>query len=130
MAQRESNMKYIYVDGDNIGLLIENCFLNNDEHSLKLINELVHETVNRVKELLISENNTIIFCGADGIIGKAQNFNGERLLEKIRMEKNHFTFSFGIGESLRESYVALRYAKANGKDIGAELLNNEFIVYK
>jgi len=118
-------MMYAYIDGDDIGLKIENSFMNNDEVSLSLINEKVKEIIEEITLYLIAQNCEIIFSGADGIICKNNRIEVDKVLEFIRTNTQCITFSIGVGNSLRSAFLALRYAKANGKDVGA-ILNNEF----
>lgn len=61
-------MMYAYIDGDDIGLRIENSFMNNNEIRLKEINELVKEVIEKITIYLKENNHEIIFSGADGII--------------------------------------------------------------
>lgn len=123
-------MMYAYIDGDDIGLKIENSFMQNDEVRLKYVNELVKETVNTINLELESKGFTLIFGGADGIICKKEDINIEELLNYLRkVTKEQLTFSIGVGMSLRDAFLALRYAKSSGKNIGA-LYKNEFTLYK
>jgi len=121
-------MKYLYIDGDNIGLRIEQSFLNNDEHSLVLINKNVSNLVNQISEYLIENNQEIIFSGADGIISKGLNIDIPKIIDYIRLLESDLTFSIGAGSSLKDSYIALRYAKSISKNIGVEYINNEFSI--
>lgn len=119
-------IKYKYIDGDNIGLSIELSFLNNDETTLKEINQNVSQTVLKITNFLILKGQEIIFAGADGIICKGEEFDSSELIDFIRLLKSNLTFSFGSGDSLKDSYIALRYAKSLGKNIGVVFENNSF----
>lgn len=110
-------MKYIYIDGDNIGLKIEQSFLNNDEKDLTAINLIVLNAVSKISTYLENKNQQIIFSGADGIISKGTELNINKLLGIVRNAEISLTFSIGIGDSLRNCYIALRYAKSIGKNI-------------
>jgi hypothetical protein len=111
-------MKYIYIDGDDIGLKIENSFMNNDEASLKEINNSVKMVIQKITLYLKEMNYEIIFSGADGIICKNDNVDVSNLLNFIRDLDYKLEFSIGVGMSLRDAYIALRYSKSNGKNIG------------
>ncbi|AEY65608.1 mCpol domain-containing protein [Clostridium sp. BNL1100] len=115
---------YAYIDGDDIGLKIENSFMNNDEDSLRTINNKVKEIVEKITLYLISNDYKIIFSGADGIICKKEKVEIKSILDFIRSNVQYITFSLGVGDSLRDSYLALRYAKTNGKNIGAIFCND------
>jgi hypothetical protein len=120
---------YAYIDGDDIGLRIENSFMNNDEASLKSINNNVKALVESITLYLLENNYEIVFSGADGIICKKSSFEVEHILEFIRNKSENIKFSVGAGNTLRDAFLALRYAKSNGKDIGA-VYNNGFQLFK
>lgn len=106
---------FAYIDGDNIGLKIEKSFMDNDEKRLKEVNNCVKCCVDIITEKLIEEEYEIIFSGADGIICKKIDIDVvsiKNIIENLEIE-----FSAGVGTSLREAFLALRYAKANGKNI-------------
>lgn len=109
---------YAYIDGDDIGLKIENSFMNNDEQNLSLTNNKVKEIVDKITIYLLEDKYEIVFSGADGIICKRDTVDVKRILAFIRDKTDDITFSIGAGNSLRETYLALRYAKSNGKNIG------------
>ncbi len=122
-------MIFAYIDGDDIGLKIENSFMNNDEYKLQKINEEVKNIIAVITKYLVDVDSEIIFSGADGIICKAVELDSKGLLEHIRSLKTDLSFSIGVGKSLRDAFLALRYAKSNGKDIVA-IYNDGFKLVK
>ncbi len=120
---------YAYIDGDDIGLSIENSFMCNDEYRLKNINDNVKGNIQKITEHLLDLGNEIIFSGADGIICKGDNIDAEEILKFIRSNVIGISFSIGIGNSLCDSFLALRYAKSSGKDVAA-ILKNGFEIIK
>jgi len=110
-------MMYAYIDGDDIGLKIETSFMDNDEECLRGINELVKETVKKITDKLETLEYKIIFAGADGIICKKEEMDIQKILDYIRGQCDELQFSIGVGMNLRDAYLALRYAKSNGKNI-------------
>lgn len=121
-------MNYLYIDGDNIGLKIENSFFNNDENSLKVINNMVFDSIAGIANFLKIRDQEIIFSGADGIICKGPDVSLPELIDYIREISSVLTFSIGSGGSLRDAYIALRYAKSVNKNIGVVLENGGFIL--
>ncbi len=113
-------MKYLYIDGDNIGLKIEQSFFNNDEAELNKTNLKVINTVSEITSYLKEINHQIIFSGADGIIAKGKEVDITKLLNFTRDLNTDITFSIGIGNNLNNCYVALRYAKSSGKNIAVD----------
>lgn len=123
-----SSLTYSYIDGDNIGLTIESSFMENNESSLAQINERVRSAVCMITEYLLRHGQEIIFSGADGIICKGETLDLQALLNLTRGLNNRITFSAGTGESLRDAYIALRYAKSIGKNVAVNLIQSVFIV--
>lgn len=112
-------MKYITIDGDDIGQRITSYYLSNDVTSLKEFNDLMNETTQAIANYLESIGFVIIFCAADGVAGFAEEhviFNHIDVFNEItKISAKCATFSAGIGKSLRESYIALVSAKSCGK---------------
>jgi len=122
-------MMYAYIDGDDIGLRIENSFMDNNEENLKAINDCVKNAVNEITFTLTNLGYEIIFDGADGVICKSEKIDIHSLLNYVRQLSDKLTFSIGIGQDLRDSYIALRYAKSNGKNVAA-VYNQSFKLIK
>ncbi len=93
--------------------------LANDAVGLSAVVALVHDKVTRIERLLIDAGYTVIFCAADGVVAHhagADNLSAADLYPSIQaIGGNDLTFSMGVGQSLREAYVALQSAKSNGK---------------
>lgn|SRR5919199_5891439 len=110
-------MMYIILDGDDIGLKIEKSIMENDAVNLKRINEDIKKIVKLLSLYLVQEGFEIIFDGADGIIGKGDEINIKNLSEFVKEKCLPYTFSIGVGENLKKSFLALRYAKSISKNV-------------
>jgi GTP cyclohydrolase III len=119
-------MKYAYIDGDDIGLRIEKSILTNDEETLKNINLEVSASIEMITTYLLKSDVEVIFSGADGIICKSQEIDINALHAMISSMNRSISFSVGVGETLTECFLALRYAKANGKK-GTAIFGRDFI---
>ena len=118
-------MQYVYIDGDDIGLKIEKSFMTNNEAELRVVNVEVDRAVSTISTQLKDRGFDIIFCGADGIICKKDKIDIEALHSYISGLNFSIRFSVGIGNTLREAFLALRYAKSNGKN-GIAIFEDEF----
>lgn len=118
-------MKYVYIDGDDIGLQIEKALLTGDEAGLQAVNQAVSHAIGEITDYLTAHGCHIIFSGADGVIFKASKVDIPDLRCYLAGVGMPLRFSVGIGNSLRESFMALRYAKARGKN-GIAVLDSEF----
>lgn len=111
-------MIYVTIDGDDIGRKLASCYLSNRAEALRATKNLVDRKTQEISELLSSMGYEIFFCAADGISGvlSADQIDTASLYQKIEdVSGDELTFSAGVGNSLRESYVALLYAKSTGK---------------
>jgi hypothetical protein len=96
-------LTYISIDGDDIGRRVTARHLANDAAGVSAIVALVHDKVTQIERLLVEAGYTDNL-GAAGLYPSIQAIGGHEL-----------TFSAGVGQSLREAYVALLSAKSNGK---------------
>jgi hypothetical protein len=119
-------MKYAYIDGDDIGLRIEKSILTNDERTLQCINREVSASIEMITTHLLKSDVEVIFSGADGIICKSQEIDITALQAMISAMNGSISFSVGVGETLTECFLALRFAKANGKK-GTAIFGRDFI---
>lgn len=108
---------YISVDGDDTGNKIAKSYLENDEVALARIIQELNSFLTQICEYLELIGFEIIFCAADGIACKGSTLDVDDFVHHIRtIRKPDYTFSVGIGNDLQTSYLALKYAKAVGKD--------------
>ncbi len=120
---------YFGLDGDDTGSLLEELFLSSyDEAKFKKMSNSIMQAIDEIKKYIsINSNNAIIFAAGDDILFKG-NFNESALhaLQQIYQKTTSgLTCSIGYGRSLREVYVALKFAKAEpGKNsiVGIEIV--------
>ncbi|HHQ2584336.1 TPA: mCpol domain-containing protein [Providencia rettgeri] len=112
-------MVYVTIDGDDVGQKITSSYLSNDVMKLISINEYVNSATSRISEILAYNGFVIIFCAADGVAGYSFDdaVNVEFLYSEIQKNADFgITFSMGVGNSLKDSFIALISAKSNGKN--------------
>lgn len=110
-------MKYITIDGDDIGQKIASAYLRNDTKALIETNNLVKEATTQIADFLRSQGFTILFCAADGVAGSSSTtFQNNAVFAEInKIAGEELSFSAGVGNTLRDSYIALLSAKSSGK---------------
>ena len=111
-------MKYISIDGDDIGRKITHYYLTNNESELKKFSKNLCKVTDEISKYLLMINCNIIFSAADGIVASFnKNLDINKLFEKIQeIESFGITFSAGVGNNLQETYMALLYSKSKGKN--------------
>lgn len=111
-------MKYITIDGDDVGKMITSSYLRNDLIALLAVNELVHMKTSLISDFLTGQGFVVIFCAADGVAGycDADDVDNDFIFRGIcDIAGEEISFSAGVGRDLRESYIALLAAKSSGK---------------
>ncbi|WP_217997734.1 MULTISPECIES: mCpol domain-containing protein [Pseudomonas syringae group] len=111
-------MKYISIDGDDVGRKITACYIGNDEGRLSFISRRIEEYTLSIASLLESKGFYVIFRAADGVVARTNddcNFD-ELFLMISSCATDEITVSAGVGSSLREAYIALVNSKSNGKN--------------
>ena len=111
-------MKYISIDGDDVGRKITSFFLSNSSEQLSTLSLDLQLSTTKIATLLREKKFTILFCAADGVVAFVDyEINFDYLFEAInKLAPEEITFSAGVGNSLREAYIALISAKSNGKN--------------
>lgn len=112
------DMKYITIDGDDIGQKITTAYLSNSTAELVRVNNLVQEKTKSIAQYLKLEGFDIHFCAADGVAASiGRDFDVGEVFDKImEIAGSEITFSAGVGSSLRDAYIAILYAKSSGKN--------------
>jgi len=111
-------MKYITIDGDDIGQRITSAYLQNDLTKLVQINQTVRNKTELIASYLRSEGFEIIFCAADGVAAYSslENIDFILIFDVIQaIGAGDISFSAGVGGNLRTAYIALLSAKSSGK---------------
>ena len=113
-------MIYIYLDGDDIGRKLTGCFLENNDNKLTQIIRDLDDILSQIRDYLKKQGFEIVFFAADGIACKGMDLEIENFAHYIKsIGQSQYTFSAGIGNSLQNSFFALEYAKAIGKNTTA-----------
>jgi GTP cyclohydrolase III len=115
------DMLYLAVDGDDVGHRIEYFMLINEAESLASFSATFQSAMSWLKEELANElGATIIMCGGDNLLASVPPDSClTEIIERIRTdfaERVQSTLSIGLAKTPREAYLALKLAKASGKD--------------
>lgn len=111
-------MKYISIDGDDVGRKITACYLSNDRNGLAVLSQSLQASTKAISIRLEEYGFEVIFCAADGVVASTElDVDLKSIFSEIReISPDGVTFSAGSGTNLRESYIALLSAKSNGKN--------------
>lgn len=112
---------FLAVDGDDVGRKIEFLIVNNQIELLSDFFNNFQASMFWLSEKLKNEFNAkIIFNGGDSLLADLRIDEIQvSKLENLRVDFFNFskaTLSFGVGKNPRQAYIALKLAKASGKD--------------
>jgi hypothetical protein len=81
------------------------------------ITETIQSALTEVVAVVGQSGGEVIYRGCDDISGRIQPERMDLLFQIIRLFKDRTGFSatIGVGDSLHEAYLALRFAKCRGK---------------
>ncbi len=108
-------MRYIGLDGDNIGRLVESYFIENNVSKLVEFSRNVVRALDEIR--IMGEHNgaDVLFCTGDSILlyGDIDVSFGTEMLEVFHRETGK-TASVGIGQNMANTYLGLKLAKSRG----------------
>jgi minimal CRISPR polymerase domain len=110
---------YLAVDGDDIGRRLELCMVTNDIEALSAFASSFDSAVNSMVDYLRGVDGVdVILFGGDSIMMKVRDEMLDLALRAVNEtgRDKGFTFSGGYASTMREAYLALKIAKASGKD--------------
>lgn len=112
---------YLSIDGDDIGRRLEYLLLTNQVEALERFSLSFREAFNWLTEKLIEQLNARpIFFGGDNLLAVMETRPKLKVeldsLSKGFLNRSECTLSIGLGASPVQSYVALKLAKASGKN--------------
>ncbi|GAA4790508.1 hypothetical protein GCM10023220_14610 [Streptomyces ziwulingensis] len=111
-------MLFAIVDGDDVGSKIESHLLANDVAGFVRTSKMISLAVEKVAGSASRVPGvTVMSTGGDSIMLQLSEDSTTRLRDALEalQQPGHFTFSVGVGRTLRESFIALRMAKSSGK---------------
>ncbi|WP_411119545.1 mCpol domain-containing protein [Streptomyces sp. 058-1L] len=111
-------MPFSIIDGDDVGNKVESHLLSNNVSGFTGASKMITEFIESLADALSRVSTAkIVSAGGDSILVEIDQTAIGELIEVLdsRQRPGVFTFSAGVGPTLRESFIALRMAKSTGK---------------
>ena len=109
---------YIAIDGNDTGKHLEKYLLSNDVEKVRSFSNALDLQIKYFRDAVLKTEGDILMCGGDNILGTVKAEDIPELCQKIKnTPESEMSFSVGIGNSPRNSYLALKYAKSLHKDV-------------
>lgn len=117
----ETNIRYAFFDGDNIGNTIEILLIEGKVTKAISLSENINDAANEMGKTLKSRDGIeVMILGGDDLLIKydSKKYGLELLQEIITLfqTKTGLSMSCGVGKNISESIQNLRLAKLYGKD--------------
>jgi hypothetical protein len=110
-------MRYVGIDGDDVGAKLELFLLQNDEDGIKSLSNSIDATISGLASKALELKIEIIFFAGDSLLCKGEESRLDELLTFLyELQPKRVSFSAGIGVNLKDAYIALKFAKASGKN--------------
>jgi GTP cyclohydrolase III len=107
---------YISIDGDDIGTEIERFIVLCQPEPLVRYWEQVSRAMAKLRREIESFGAEIIIFGGDTILARITKEPEPELIDALFSSTSPLSFSVGTGHTMLEAYVALKTAKASGKN--------------
>lgn len=110
---------YLALDGDDIGSRLEMHVVTEDADGLKVFASSFNETLDRIFCCVDHyPSMDVLIRGGDSILLKSNKQDISSFLDLVNgiIATTGFTFSGGRGATMRDAYLALKIAKATGKN--------------
>jgi len=88
-------VKYISIDGDDIGSKITACYLRNDECGLSELSASLKKSTNEIAIKLKKIGFNVIFCAADGVVA---SINSDINLNSVFLEFKRGLYCLNISK--------------------------------
>lgn len=105
---------FISVDGNGIGRIIESHILANRFAELQQLSETISATIQYFADRIEYAKGQVIMAGGDNLLATIPRAEIDRILSLVEKTLPFgIRFSTGFGPRACDSYLALKYAKAN-----------------
>jgi hypothetical protein len=110
---------FLALDGDDIGRRLELHMVTEDANGLKAFASSFEDALDRLfRRIDALASVGVLLRGGDSLLLTMPEFEIAIVVDLVRsaMDGTGFTFSGGYGPTMRAAYLALKIAKATGKD--------------
>ena len=108
-----NDMRFISIDGNNIGKRIEQYILSEQFDTLKSFSDRVSTVVSELSQFIIGIGGTVLMSGGDNLLATVPQKECSSLKYFFDgIQSYGIPFAMGIGHNARTSFLALKYAKS------------------
>jgi hypothetical protein len=116
-------MIFVAIDGDHIGETLETLLVKRDLPGATEYSESVAGLFNQIRHILEEAGATVYICAGDSLLASFPEDPFSIDLLKDHLPRGPCTYSIGIGWDSRTAYMALKVAKALGRNQIFSMIN-------
>lgn len=107
---------FLSIDGDRIGKILEQYILDEKLEELSYFSKNIKKDVTDFVHIIEQNGGHVYMDGGDNLFASIENDYIDKVVEYVKEKnmRNQYTFSIGLGSSISDTYLALKYAKSNG----------------
>lgn len=106
---------YIAIDGDSVGIRLQQLILEERLEELKAFSNSIHDTLLSFVRILEKHGAVVYMHGGDNIFAKCTRECAQIVSEYVAVEnkRNRICYSLAIGKNTQDTYMGLQYAKSS-----------------
>lgn len=107
---------FLSIDGDRIGKILEQYILDEKLEELSYFSKNIKKDINDFVNIIEQNGGYVYMDGGDNLFASIENDYIDKIVKYVKEKniRNQYTFSIGLGSSISDTYLALKYAKSNG----------------
>ncbi len=109
---------FIAIDGDDVGRRLEYLIVKSTPHEVEEFSKYIGSAVESIVDRLLRIDGKIIVRGGDNILAEIRPLSSAEVKDLVNFPATGagIQFSVGTGETLVSAFLALKLAKAGGKN--------------
>lgn len=118
---------YIAIDGDSVGVRLQQFILDEKLNELRVFSETIKKTLDNLVVIIENNGGTVYMSGGDNIFAEGDEkciMETLKALKKINMD-SPINYSMAAGATTRDTYLALKYAKGSKKHYIKVIITDE-----
>ncbi|MHA1757991.1 MAG: mCpol domain-containing protein [Promethearchaeota archaeon] len=104
------------LDADDVGFKIQKLIIEEKEKEIVELSNIIKKYIKDITLFLSNQNLEIVISAGDNILCKGAFIDIQKITSYLFKKNSIIKCSVGIGNSLKNCYLALNYAKSIGKN--------------
>lgn len=107
---------YVAIDGDDVGRRLEQLIARDIENDVVAFSFVVNEWIRKLSEYVQVHGGSVVFASGDSVLCRVPASASQALYGLTSDGDEEVTFSCGVGHTMSEAMMALKLAKARGRN--------------